>query len=110
MRPPDEAARAVILRRHLAGLPQTIGAVDEALLARETDSFTGADLKRLVEDGKALLAYDRARGLPLRPATEYFAEAVRGVLANKRSYAEAEARARSASPAAAFASLMDDED
>jgi ATP-dependent 26S proteasome regulatory subunit len=89
MRLPDETARAVILRRHLASLPETIGPVDAAILARETDSFTGADLKRLVEDGKALLAYDRARGLQLRPATEYFLEAVQTVLANKKAYTEA---------------------
>src|SRR5262249_46787082 len=55
MRLPDEAARAAILGRHLAGLPESVGAVDGARLAREADSFTGADLKRLVEDGKALL-------------------------------------------------------
>jgi ATP-dependent 26S proteasome regulatory subunit len=107
MRLPDEAARAVILRRHLAGLPRTVGAVDEALLARETDSFTGADLKRLVEDGKALLAYDRARGLAPRPATEYFLEAVQTVRANKQAYAEADSRCRSdGSPTAALAALM----
>jgi ATP-dependent 26S proteasome regulatory subunit len=107
MRLPDETARTVILRRHLANLPKTIGTVDEEQLARETDAFTGADLKRLVEDGKALLAYDRARGLPLRPATEYFVEAVQTVRANKGAYAEAESRARSLmTPAAAFASLL----
>ena len=33
----------------------------------------------------------RARGLPVRPATEYFAEAVQTVRANKRAYAEAAA-------------------
>jgi ATP-dependent 26S proteasome regulatory subunit len=108
MRLPDEAARGAILRRHLAGLPEAIGAVDESRLAREADSFTGADLKRLVEDGKALYAYDRSRGLPLRPATEYFSEAVQTVRDNKRSYEAAEGRARSCvtPAAAAFASLM----
>ena len=107
MRLPDEAARAVILRRHLAGLPRSVGAVDEARLARETDAFTGADLKRLVEDGKALLAYDRARGLPPRPATDYFAEAVQTVRANKQSYEAAESRARCrGTPAAALAAFM----
>jgi ATP-dependent 26S proteasome regulatory subunit len=107
MRLPDEAARAEILRRHLAGLPKAIGAVDESRLARETDSFTGADLKRLIEDGKALLGYDRARGLPLRPATDYFVEAVQTVRANKEAYAEAESRAGAqVTPAAAFASLL----
>ncbi len=107
MRMPDEAARAVILRNHLAGLPPTVGAVDEALLARETDSFTGADLKRLVEDGKALLGYDRARGVPPRPATEYFCEAVQTVRANKEAYAQAERRARpEGGPGAALAAMV----
>jgi ATP-dependent 26S proteasome regulatory subunit len=107
MRLPDEAARAVILRRHLAGLPATIGPVDEERLAQETDAFTGADLKRLVEDGKVLLAYDRARGLPQKPATDYFVEAVQTVRANKEAYAEAQSRAQACmTPAAAFASLL----
>jgi ATP-dependent 26S proteasome regulatory subunit len=107
MRLPDEAARSVIMRRHLAGLPRTIGTVDEDRLARETEGFTGADLKRLVEDGKALLAYDRANGLPLRRTTDYFVEAVQTVRANKQCYAEAESRAKScASPMAAFRAMM----
>jgi hypothetical protein len=91
-------------RRHPAILPEAIGEVDEARLA---DSSTGADLERLVEDGKALYAYDRSRGLPLRPATGYFSEAVQAVRENKKSSEAAEGRARSfVTPAAAFASLM----
>src|SRR5262249_53516772 len=89
MKPPDGEARAAILRRHLAGLPAAFAGVDVARLASATDGFTGADLKRLVEDGKALLGYDRARAQPLRPVTEYFLEAVEGVQANKQRYAEA---------------------
>ncbi len=104
---PDEAARTVILRRHLAGLPRSVGTVDEIRLAHETEGFTGAELTRLVEDGKALLAFVRARGMPLRSATDYFVEAVQTVRANKQCYAEAESRAQSrVSPMAAFASLM----
>ncbi len=106
MRLPDEAARAAILGRLLAGLPATVGAVDEKVLARDTESFNGADLKRLVEDGKALLAYDRARGLPSRPATEYFAEAVQTVRANKRAYAEAETNCRPNDSSSGIAALM----
>jgi SpoVK/Ycf46/Vps4 family AAA+-type ATPase len=98
MRLPDEAARAELLRRHLAGLPRSLGAVDDGRLARETEGFTGADLKRLVEDGKALLAYDKVRGEPLRPATEYFVEAVRTVRDNKQCYAAAESRSRARVP------------
>lgn len=94
LRPPEERARATILRRYLAGLPAALGEVDADQLAGATEGFTGADLKRLADDGKALLAYDRARGQPLRPVVEYFLEAVEGVRSNKARYAEAEARAR----------------
>jgi ATP-dependent 26S proteasome regulatory subunit len=98
MRPPDEAARARILRRQFAALPEAMAGPDVAGLVAATDGFTGADLKRLVEDGKNLLAYDRARGLPLRAATDYFLRAVDAVRANKERYAEAEQRARKQRP------------
>jgi SpoVK/Ycf46/Vps4 family AAA+-type ATPase len=94
MRLPDEAARGEILRQHLAALPASLGGADVCRLATATEEFTGADLKRLVEDGKALYAYDRARGLPTKPPTGYFLAAVETVRANKQRYAEAEARVR----------------
>src|SRR2546426_260411 len=62
---PDESARLSILQQRFAGLPASIGKVDLESLATETDGLTGADLKRLVDDGKILYAYDRSRGLPL---------------------------------------------
>jgi transitional endoplasmic reticulum ATPase len=58
-----------------------------------TDGFTGADLKRLVEDAKALVAYDRVAGQPGQSANAYFRAAVETVNTNKRRYAEAEAQA-----------------
>jgi hypothetical protein len=79
--------------------PYRIGLeVDQAALGAATDGFTGADLKRLVEDGKTLYAYDRVRGLPIRAATAYFLEAVETVRANKQRYATAEAHARQQRP------------
>ena len=48
-----------------------------------TDGFTGADLKRLVEDGKALFAYNEVREVPLKPPTAYSLAAVEMVKANK---------------------------
>jgi len=94
MQLPDASARQAILGQHLAGLPARIGIVDAARLAAATEGFTGADLKRLVEDGKSLFAYDKARGDKLKPTTEYFLAAVETVRINKQRYAEAEARAR----------------
>lgn len=94
VRLPDQAARADILTQHLSQLPPAVGETELPALLSATEGFTGADLKRLVEDGKNLLAYDRAQDHALRPSTEYFLTAVEGVRANKERYAEAEARAR----------------
>ncbi len=94
MRLPDEAAREEILRQHLAGLPAELDQPDLQPLVAATNGFTGADLKRLVEDGKNLYAYDRVQKQPLRSLTDYFLQAVEGVTANRRKYAEAEAHAR----------------
>jgi hypothetical protein len=94
MRLPDEQARTEILQQHLAHLPPALASVEVARLASATDGFTGADLKRLVEDGKALLAYDKVNGRPSQPITEYFLAAVETVRANKERYAAAEASAR----------------
>jgi hypothetical protein len=55
-------------------------------------------LKRLIEDGMILLAYDRARDKTPGPITEYFLSAIETVRANKQRYAEAEANARRQHP------------
>jgi transitional endoplasmic reticulum ATPase len=98
VRLPDEAARGEILHQHLARMPPAIAEVDLSRLVAAADGFTGADLKRLIEDGKNLFAYDKARGEPLRSPTEYFLAATETVRANKARYAEAEARARARVP------------
>lgn len=93
MKLPDTEARTQILTRHLAELPAELGNVEVAALISATETFTGADLKRLVEDGKALYAYDKAKGFEMKEATVYFLKAVEGVRENKQRYAEAEAQA-----------------
>jgi len=100
MRLPDESARSAILAERCAELPPAVrlGEEDVAQLAAATDGLSGADLKRLVEDGKILVAYDTAHRRPPRPAVEYFLSAVQTVRANKERYAEAEARARARRP------------
>jgi len=47
----------------------------------------------LVDDGKTLYAYDKAKRFELKRPTEYFLKAVEGVRENKQRYAEAEAQA-----------------
>ncbi len=91
---PDEDARRAILNEQILNLPTIMGEVDVATLAASTEGMTGADLNRLIEDGKVLYAYDKSKQVPLRSATEYFCDAIATVNANKARYAEAEAQAR----------------
>ncbi|MFO0928034.1 MAG: ATP-binding protein [Gemmataceae bacterium] len=98
MRLPDRASRLGILAHHLTPLPAALAGLDVDRLADESDGFTGADLKRLAEDGKNLFAFDRVRERPMRPVTDYFMEAMAEVRANKARYAAADAQARTHRP------------
>src|SRR5207249_8561307 len=104
MKLPDPQARTEILSDHLQSLPTELREVDVPQLIAATEGFTGADLKRTVEDGKAIYAYDKAKRVKLRPTSEYFMRAVEAVKENKERYAEAEAQAalRPKSPLSGF--------
>ena len=91
---PDIQARAAILKDLCAGLPTAFGTVDIQKLAQGTEALTGADLKRVVEDGKLLFAFARTQNATMEPSTAYFLRAIETVRRNKEQYAEAEARAR----------------
>jgi ATP-dependent 26S proteasome regulatory subunit len=93
MKPPDPSARADILRHAMRELPGSLQLNELEPLVAATEGFTGADLKRAVEDGKALYAYDRARGEAPQPALNYYTSAVAAVRQNKERYAAAEAQA-----------------
>lgn len=93
MKLPDAEARGQILTRQIGELPEELRETDLATLVSATEGFTGADLKRLVEDGKAIYAYDKAHRNELKAPTDYFLKAVAGVRENKQRYAEAEAQA-----------------
>lgn len=96
---PDEAAREALLRDLCKQLPRTVGEIDVDALAQATTDLSGADLKRVVDDGKLLYAFDRAREQARRPMIEYFLEALQTVRENKVRYAHAEASARMRNPA-----------
>jgi ATP-dependent 26S proteasome regulatory subunit len=104
MKLPDPQARTKILEDCLSSVPDELQEVEVPRLVAASEDFTGADLKRLIEDGKALYAYDRAQGAELRPTTDYFLNAIEAVKQNKQHYAEAEAQAlmRPKSPMAGF--------
>jgi transitional endoplasmic reticulum ATPase len=95
---PDDRARAQLIGDLCRALPESLASVDQDALVAATPGLSGADLKRVIEDGKLLYAYDRALRRQTRPAIEYFVEALETVRANKLRYAEAEARARARHP------------
>jgi tetratricopeptide (TPR) repeat protein len=66
MKLPEDQARAQILLQQLEGLPPELRQVDLTPLVTVTGGFTGADLKRTIEDGKAIYAYDKSQGAELR--------------------------------------------
>jgi transitional endoplasmic reticulum ATPase len=84
MKLPDAAARRRILDRHMEGFPESLRAYDTAAALGETDGFTGADLKRAVEDAKGLYAYDLTQGQAARTTTAYLLDAIAQVRANKK--------------------------
>lgn len=85
MQLPDNEARAAILSSLLNQLPANLTTAELLDLVKATEGFTGADLKRLMEDGKNLYAYEKAQGEQARPSTEYFLMAVETVRAIKGS-------------------------
>ncbi|MCU1785288.1 AAA family ATPase [Pseudomonas sp. 13B_2.1_Bac1] len=80
-RTPDESTREKILRRWLESDTETFEGLDCGALAKLTEGFTPADLRRLVGDGKARLAADIVRKRPLRSADAYFRQAVTEIIA-----------------------------
>jgi transitional endoplasmic reticulum ATPase len=95
---PDETARRALLGDLCRALPLRPSEFELEELARTAEGLSGADLKRLVEDGKVLYAFDRAHGHPTRSMYEYFNESLATVRANKERYAAAEASARMRNP------------
>jgi ATP-dependent 26S proteasome regulatory subunit len=90
---PDYKARLEILQEHAKDLPAAIKKVNLQRLAKESEDLTGADLRRLIEDGKILVAYDKSKKKKLKDANDYFQQAMETIRTNKEKYQEAERRA-----------------
>jgi transitional endoplasmic reticulum ATPase len=93
MRYPDQAARVEILKNQIAGLPSPLNEVDVDKVAKAGEGQSGADLKRIVEEGKALYAYDLVKRKAAKDPTSYLLMAIENVNRSKQKYAEAEKRA-----------------
>jgi AAA+ superfamily predicted ATPase len=92
---PDRTARLQILQDLMREVPPPFSEADLDKLADETEELTGADVRRVIEDGKVLFAFARAKKHAPTPITDYFVRAVATVRQNKKRYADAEARIRS---------------
>ncbi len=95
---PNAEARLQILNDQAHKLPPELRSFDVERLAEMTDGLTGADLKRLIDDAKILLAYDRAKEVKQDDKFVYFESAADTIRTNKIKYAEAEAQAKSRMP------------
>ena len=93
MRYPDLTARTEILTKQLKGLPPPFDTVDIGEVVAATDGFSGADMKRLVDDAKTLYAYDKVTSGETDEAANYLLKAAETVRLSKEKYAQAEIRA-----------------
>jgi ATP-dependent 26S proteasome regulatory subunit len=98
MRLPDAIARLKILERLIQPIRSEFPELDLDEVANAAEGFTGADLKRLAEDGKSIYVFDLVRGVQPAPITACFLRAVAGIRDNKRLYEEAERRGRGGEP------------
>ena len=105
MKLPTSEARRSIFQELISTLPLELRPPDLEPILAATEGFTGADLKRLVEDTKALVAFDKSQEQQFLEPSEYYLQAVKTVRENKARYAEALAKSKRAE-APDFAAMM----
>ena len=76
MKLPDLDARRAIIQGQLLDFPLEIVEEDLHTIAKKSEGFTGADLKRLVVDAKNLLGYAIAEGQAPKSMYSYLEEAI----------------------------------
>jgi transitional endoplasmic reticulum ATPase len=77
---PDDATRARIIARWLEETLFDAGEIDLDALAKASDGFTPADLRRVVTDAKSLHAMDLIAGSEARDAQFYLNQAITDLL------------------------------
>ena len=87
-RAPDEATRAAIIERWVAGDMPEPDSIDFAALAHESAGFTPADLRRLAADAKLLYAADIDRGRKTASANDYLIRAINELVATRAIMAD----------------------
>jgi transitional endoplasmic reticulum ATPase len=103
---PDVEARLQILKDCGAQLPDSLDGVNLEKLADDTEGLTGADLRRLIDDGKILFAFDKARKREMHSVDSYFERALAGIRKNKEIYQRASETRREAPASPGFDRYM----
>ncbi|MEJ0037951.1 MAG: AAA family ATPase [Gammaproteobacteria bacterium] len=80
---PTEEIRGRILQRWMGTELPGHEAIEYAGLAKATEGFTPADLRRIATDAKALYASDKVNKRKLRNATEYVKASVDNIMASR---------------------------
>ncbi|MCS6860462.1 MAG: ATP-binding protein, partial [Abditibacteriales bacterium] len=91
---PDAKARAEILRSRCEKLLGRFPDLDVERVAAATENFTGADLRRLVEDAKNQIAYRLLHDGTVVDVTDEFLKAAKALLQNKDRYRYGAGKAR----------------
>ncbi|MEJ0037953.1 MAG: AAA family ATPase [Gammaproteobacteria bacterium] len=80
---PTEEIRSRILQRWMGTDLPGYEAIDYAGLAKATEGFTPADLRRIATDAKALYASDKVNKRTTRQGTDYVKRAVDNIMASR---------------------------
>jgi ATP-dependent Zn protease len=91
---PDAATRREILQHHARNLPERYRDFDSEVLAEACEGFTPADLRRLIDDATALLAYDISRGTEPESFGHYVASAIGALRTLRIAVAQATGQAQ----------------
>jgi AAA+ superfamily predicted ATPase len=91
---PDESAREEILRHRCERLLERFSDLDLKRIVAATKEFTGADLRRLVEDAKNQIAYRLLNDGAELDVTEEFLQAAKSLARSKDRYRHGASEAR----------------
>ncbi|MEJ0037952.1 MAG: ATP-binding protein [Gammaproteobacteria bacterium] len=86
-KPPNEETRGRILKRWMGTEIPGHEAIDYAALAKMTNGFTPADLRRIAGDAKTLYAADIVAKQPVSNASDYLTRAANDTIADRNTMA-----------------------
>jgi len=93
MKLPDAANRRRLMRQLFAGKVKLEDEENWPSIENATEGFSGADLKRLVQDAKLRMAVDMTRGRPVLQFDRYMLDASATIRDSRTAYAKAAQRA-----------------